>query len=217
MPGGPGLHRAALPAELRAVSRSSGENSLSLAAASSIARGSPSSRAHISATTPPRWHRSIQNSGRASCARSTNRRTAQSARCPPPWPLRGRLRGGTGAPREQLFAADPQRLTARHQDLEVRAEAEELGHVIGRRYDLLEVVEEEERRRVPNLFGQGRAKLVVRRDRGVDGLNDGLEGRLGTHARRTGPRSTRRLGSVVDLVGSRLERKAASSRCRPGL
>ena len=80
------------------ASRACGGSSLTLAAASSMASGSPSSRRHISATAPA-FPLVSSKPADAACARCTNRRT-EAHRCTsaasPPAPVGGTGSGGTG-------------------------------------------------------------------------------------------------------------------------
>ena len=79
------------------ASRACGGSSLTLAAASSMASGSPSSRRQISAIAPA-FPLVSSKPADAACARCTNRRT-EAHRCTsasPPAPIGGTGRGGTG-------------------------------------------------------------------------------------------------------------------------
>ena len=80
------------------ASRACGGSSLTLAAASSMASGSPSSRRQISATAPA-FPLVSSKPADAACARCTNRRT-EAHRCTsaasPPTPTGGTGSGGTG-------------------------------------------------------------------------------------------------------------------------
>ena len=80
------------------ASRACGGSSLTLAAASSMASGSPSSRRQISATAPA-FPLVSSKPADAACARCTNRRT-EAHRCTsaasPPAPIGGTGSGGTG-------------------------------------------------------------------------------------------------------------------------
>ena len=89
----------------------------------------------------------------------------------------GHRAGGAGRQRErrhgqELLAADPQRLAARHEEREPRALPDQLRGVVGCRHHLFEVVEHEEEPARPEVRRERLAQVAIARDREARRLGD---------------------------------------------
>ena len=179
------------------------------AAASSMANGSPSRRAQISATVASEVVGGVEP-GPAAAARARNSCTASS-------------RGQRGH-RPDRLAADPQALTARRQEPQPRAVTQEvLGDLGGRRDDVLAVVEHDRAARVRRSSrpaGPGRAARA-RRDRGPHGrrVADGRqldEARAVRQRARTSARATSSASRVLPTPPGPTSVTQAVLRGQPG-
>ncbi len=190
-----------------------GESSRIRAAASSIASGRPSSRRTTSATWAPFSGVSVK-SGRTAIARSTNRRTASAA-------MRvadvGRARRWQGQRRDRklLLAGDPQRGPARDDDRQPGRRAQQVGDDRGTRDHLLEVVEHEQGRPLPEVLLHpldGRALRGEQADRGRDRRGDELG--VGDRGQRHEPRAVRKALDAVARQRQREPRLAGAAGAR---
>ena len=89
----------------------------------------------------------------------------------------GHRAGGAAWQRErrhgqELLAADPQCLAARHQECELRTLPDQLRGVVGCRHHLLEVVEHEEEPARPEMRSERHAQVVIAGDREAGRLGD---------------------------------------------
>ena len=127
---------------------SSTEKRLTRAAASSIARGRPSSRRQI-ATRSPTLPSVTSNPGRTACARSTKSCTASDSSAAATDATFGAPRGSdSGGTGKELLAAHLERHLARRQDREIRALLEQLVEPTRRVEHVFAVVEHQQQPRV---------------------------------------------------------------------
>ena len=194
---GPSWSRSSLLLSL--ASRACGLNTRTRMAANSMARGRPSRRTHISATASA-FPSSSAKSGRTAAARCANSSTGlasldhRQALAPHGQPQRRH--------REQPFSTQAQGFPAGGQHLQPGAARQELGHLRGRRQQVLEVVQQHKHLLAPQV-------ALQRLQQGVAVAAD-----LPNSQRRAdGPRHLRRLAQCRQVHE---EHPVLETACQPG-
>ncbi len=118
---------------------------------------------------------------------------------------RGKGERGDG---QEVLAADPERLSARHQNLELGAPLQQVRETLGCLHDLFEVVEQEQHPLPLEPLRQHLERLLVARPPPADRPNDGFERRVRVPSRREVDEVDAVL-ETFDLVGRRLEGEAS--------